>query len=157
MKKLFMVLPLVFLLCLTFGYQHGEDVAEGPVMDNEAEDNPSLAGTYVYELEGEEGMAILTETHFIWLLNSKTRKPFKGEKPTESELADAFRSLTADGGTYSFTGPSRAKIHRLFSSVPNWVGTEFEFEYEFDGDVMKYWIIQPDGSRGPMGKSRKIK
>jgi uncharacterized protein (TIGR02246 family) len=37
MKKLFMVLPLVFLLCLTFGCQKGEDVAEEPVVDVEAD------------------------------------------------------------------------------------------------------------------------
>ena len=37
MKKLFMVLPLVFLLCFTFGCQQGEEVAEGPVVDVEAE------------------------------------------------------------------------------------------------------------------------
>ena len=33
MKKLFMVLPLVFLLCLTFSCQKGEEVAEEPAMD----------------------------------------------------------------------------------------------------------------------------
>ena len=37
MKKLFMVLPLVFLLCFTFGCQQGEEVAEEPVVDVEAE------------------------------------------------------------------------------------------------------------------------
>ncbi|MGD8539100.1 MAG: SgcJ/EcaC family oxidoreductase [Candidatus Aminicenantes bacterium] len=37
MKKLFMVLPLVFLLCLTFGCQKAEEVAEKPVVDVEAE------------------------------------------------------------------------------------------------------------------------
>jgi len=127
------------------------------MVDVEAEDTPSLVGTYVYELEDEEGMVIWTETHFIWLLNSKTRIPFKDEEPTESEKAVAFTSLTADGGTYTFSGPSRITVHRFFSSVPNLVGTEFTFEYEFDGDLIKYWIIQSDGSRGPMGKARKIK
>ncbi len=37
MKKLFMVLPLVFLLCFTFSCQQGEEVAEEPVIDVEAE------------------------------------------------------------------------------------------------------------------------
>ena len=37
MKKLFMVIPLVFLLCLTFSCQKGEEVAEEPVVDVEAE------------------------------------------------------------------------------------------------------------------------
>jgi ketosteroid isomerase-like protein len=37
MKKLFMVLPLVFLLCFSFSCQKGEEVAEEPVVDVEAE------------------------------------------------------------------------------------------------------------------------
>ncbi len=37
MKKLLMILPLVFMLCLTFGCQKAEEVAEEPVVDVEAE------------------------------------------------------------------------------------------------------------------------
>jgi hypothetical protein len=156
MKKLLMILPLVLVLCFTFSCQKAEEVAEEPAVDVEAEDSPSLVGTYIYELEGAEGMNIWTETHFIWLLTSKARMPFKGDEPTETEMASAFTSLTADGGTYTITGPSRITVHRLFSSDPSLVGTEFTFEYEIDGNLVKYWVIRPDGSRGPEGRSRKI-
>ncbi len=37
MKKMFMILPLVILLCLTFGCQKAEEVAEESVVDVEAE------------------------------------------------------------------------------------------------------------------------
>ncbi len=37
MKKLLLILPLVFLLCFTFGCQKGEEVAEEPLVDIEAE------------------------------------------------------------------------------------------------------------------------
>jgi len=37
MKKLLMVIPLVFLLCFTFGCQQGEEVAEEPTVDVEAD------------------------------------------------------------------------------------------------------------------------
>jgi ketosteroid isomerase-like protein len=37
MKKRFMILPLVFLLCFAFGCQKAEEVAEKPVVDVEAE------------------------------------------------------------------------------------------------------------------------
>ncbi|UCE42252.1 MAG: lipocalin-like domain-containing protein [Candidatus Aminicenantes bacterium] len=157
MKKLFMILPMVVLLCFAFGCQQGEEVAAEPAVDVKAEDSSSIVGTYIYELEDQEGIAIWTETHFIYLLTSKMRMPFKDEEPTESEKAAAFTSLTADGGTYTFSGPSRITVHRLFSSDPNLVGTEFMFDFEIDGDSAKYWIIQPDGSRGPEGRSRKIK
>ena len=39
MKKLFIILPLVFLLCFTFGCQQGEEVAEEPVVVVEADIN----------------------------------------------------------------------------------------------------------------------
>ena len=37
MKKLFMVLPLVFLFCFTYSCQKAEEVAEEPVVDVEAD------------------------------------------------------------------------------------------------------------------------
>ncbi|NIM59869.1 MAG: hypothetical protein GTO16_13160, partial [Candidatus Aminicenantes bacterium] len=37
MKKLLSVIPLVILLCFTFGCQQGEEVAEEPVVDVEAD------------------------------------------------------------------------------------------------------------------------
>ena len=37
MKKLLMVLPLVFLLCFTFGCQKGEETVEKPAVDVEAD------------------------------------------------------------------------------------------------------------------------
>jgi len=37
MKKLLLILPLVFLLCFTFGCQQGEEVAEEPVVEVEAD------------------------------------------------------------------------------------------------------------------------
>jgi uncharacterized protein (TIGR02246 family) len=36
-KKLLSILPLVILLCFTFGCQQGEDAAEKPAVDSEAE------------------------------------------------------------------------------------------------------------------------
>ncbi len=37
MKKLRMIIPLVILLCFTFSYQQGEEIAEEPAVDVEAE------------------------------------------------------------------------------------------------------------------------
>jgi uncharacterized protein (TIGR02246 family) len=37
MKKLCMILPLIFLLCFTFSCQQGKEVAEEPVVDVEAD------------------------------------------------------------------------------------------------------------------------
>ena len=43
MKKLFMVLPLVFLLCFSISYVQGGEVAEEPEVDVEAEREAVLA------------------------------------------------------------------------------------------------------------------
>lgn len=122
----------------------------------EANDSP-LVGVWEYELENEEGMCIYTDTHFIWVLSQKDRKSFQGDQPTESEKAEAFSSAHAYFNTYEHVGPSRVTVHTLFSTSPSSPGTEFTFEYEFEGDLMKYWIIQPDGTRGTMGKARRVK
>lgn len=124
---------------------------------NSSKESPSVVGTYEYVLEDQEGSAMLTETHFIWLLSNKGRKPFQGEQPTDAEKAAAFDSSFAEAGTYKFVGPSRITCHRLFSTNPTLVGKEFTWEYEFEGELCKYWIIQPDGSRGPMGTSRRLR
>lgn len=124
---------------------------------NSPKESPSVIGTYEYVLEDMEGMCIITETHAIWVLSNKKRKPFQGEQPTDAEKAVAFDSAGAAVATYKFVGPSRITVHQLFSTNPNNVGTEFTWEYEFERELMKYWILQPDGSRGPMGKVRRVR
>lgn len=118
--------------------------------------SPSIIGTYIYELDGQEGIAILTKTHCTFIITGKNRKSFQGSEPSEAEKAAAFTSANADGGTYKFVGPSKVTVHRLFSINPQLVGTEFTFEYEFEGDICKYWVLQEDGKRGPLGKARRI-
>lgn len=124
---------------------------------NSPQESPSVIGTYEYVLEDLEGMCITTESYVIWVLSNKNRKPFQGEQPTDAEKAAAFDGSFAEVGTYKFVGPSRITIHRLFSTNPNLVGKELTFEYEFEGELQKYWILKPDGSRGPMGMARRLR
>jgi pimeloyl-ACP methyl ester carboxylesterase len=71
MKKLFIVLPLVFLLCFTFGLQQGEEVAEEPVVDVAKKTEPTIAVdnaisadgvSIAYEVRGE-GVPALVFVH----------------------------------------------------------------------------------------------
>lgn len=117
---------------------------------------PSVVGTYEYVLEGQEGMTIWTKTHFVWVITPKGRKPLEMQNASDSAKAAAFSGVVAGAGTYEFVGPSRIRIHRLYSSNPNLVGKDFTFEYEFKGDLCHYWILNPDGTRGSMGTSRRI-
>ncbi len=72
MKKLLMILPLVFLLCFTFGCRQGEEVTEEPVVDVEADiaairglfeqfDSTATAGL------AEEWMSLLSDD-VIWMV-----------------------------------------------------------------------------------------
>ncbi len=53
MKKLFMILPLVFLLCLTFSCQKAEEVAEEPAVDVEAEEEAIRAADIAWAKTAE--------------------------------------------------------------------------------------------------------
>ena len=116
----------------------------------------SIAGTYEYVLDDREGIAVLTETHFGWIVTEKNRSSFSSESPTDAEKADAFSSTIAGAGTHKLVGPSRVTAKWLYNVNPSAVGKEFTWEYEQDGDTMKYWVLQEDGSRGPMGRSRRV-
>jgi ketosteroid isomerase-like protein len=61
MKKLFMVLPLVFLLCFTFSCQQGEEVAEEPVVDVEADIESVRA-----EIQARSKALVAAEEAFDW-------------------------------------------------------------------------------------------
>jgi ketosteroid isomerase-like protein len=71
MKKLFMVLPLVFLICFTFACQKGEEVAEKPVVDVEAE-KAAIRETMKIAVEGinnhdiQAHLSTLTEDFETW-------------------------------------------------------------------------------------------
>jgi hypothetical protein len=149
MKKQFKSCLVIILLALT-------QMLSVSLIAQDSRKSPSILGTFIYELDEQEGMCIVTKTHFVWVLTGKNRKPFQGAEPTEAEKAAAYTGTNSEGGTYKYVGPSRITIHRLFSTNPGLVGKEFTFEYEFEGELCKYWILQSDGSRGPMGKSRRI-
>jgi len=118
------------------------------------EQSPSIVGVYEYMLEGREGMSVFTKNHVIWILADKGRT--LSELSTTADSANAFATAAGHAGTYEIVGPSTIKIHRIHSTNPNFVGRSFAFQYEFDGDVLKYWVLRPDGTRGSMGSARKI-
>ena len=55
MKKLLLVIPLVILLCFTFGCQQGEEVAEEPAVDVEADTEAIKAWLERYVTNNNEG------------------------------------------------------------------------------------------------------
>jgi ketosteroid isomerase-like protein len=61
MKKLLMILPLVFLLCLTFSCQKAEEVAEEPVVDVKADVESIRA-----EVKARSKALVAAEEAFDW-------------------------------------------------------------------------------------------
>ena len=118
---------------------------------------PQFTGTWEYVLDDSEGMYIGTATHYAAILVSKDRSPFESAPPTEAEQAAAYSStIFASGGTWSCEG-NVATITHLYSRNPNEKGTSFKFEFEVEGDTIKYWVLNAEGERGDMGMSRRMK
>jgi ketosteroid isomerase-like protein len=71
MKKLLMIIPLVILLCFTFSCQQGEEVAEEPAVDIEAEE-AAIRETMKTAIEGlnnhdiQAHLSTLTEDFETW-------------------------------------------------------------------------------------------
>ncbi len=109
----------------------------------------------MYEMEGRKAMNIITPTHGIWMNVAEDRVDFAGETPTQEEKAAAYDAFQATAGSWSCEG-KRCTFTRLFDKQMELAGTSFGFEYEVEGNLCRYWIIQPDGSRGPEGLARKL-
>ncbi len=90
MKKLLMVIPLVFLLCFTFSCQQGEEVAEEPVVDVEAEKEAVAECFHAYvdtAVEGDiEKLKSFYHPEMSWW-------DYKQEHPVGIEVDMRFRTL----------------------------------------------------------------
>jgi hypothetical protein len=144
MKKIFAIITIIFILFAP----GGEALAQSK--------KSSLTGVWKYELEGWEGMAIISPTHFIWLLTDKNRKPFSSATPTVSEKASAYEAINVAFGTWELETDSRGKNKILYASNPDTKGGFVRYDFEMKGDNFNYWVIQPDGSRSAPGKCRKL-
>ena len=102
MKKLFMILPLVMVLCFTFSCQQGEEAAEEAKAEQEepkevmtlAQERQAIAEAYVKfsEIFSTGNASALADlyTEDAWLL-SQTGDMFKGREGIETFWAGAFQ------------------------------------------------------------------
>jgi hypothetical protein len=116
----------------------------------------SLTGVWKYELDGWEGMAIFSPTHFIWVLTDKTRQPFTNQTPTIPQKAKAYEAINSASGTWELELDNRGKNKIMYASDPRSIGHFVRYDFEMVGNEFNYWVIQPDGSRGAPGKCRKL-
>jgi len=102
MKKLFMILPLAFLLCFNFSCQQGEEVAEEVKAEQEepkevmalAQERQAIAEANIKFSEifntGDAAALASLYTEDAWLI-SQTGEMFKGREGIEAFWAGAFQ------------------------------------------------------------------
>jgi len=117
---LFMFICLVFIVlsCKDGENQEAKDTNVSP-----------LVGTWEYT-DNQEGLAIFTETHFIWVIKS---------------LVDTTESTFAAAGTYSFSD-SLFTWNATYSTFPN--RTNLQTVSTFEGDMTYFKILDSVGFRG---------
>jgi hypothetical protein len=123
MKKIFMVLPLVFLLCLAFGCQQGEEVAEEPAVDIAAESEAMKEVFWVYAnglVKAEEQWASILEDDVI---------TFRGDKEDFVEWVTNRRSQ----GLF-VKNQSILKIELSASGDMGYVAFSFDYVQEEEGE-----------------------
>jgi len=149
MKKLLLILPLVFLLCLTFGCQKGEEMAEEPAVDVAA-DVEAIKGiideiTRTWNEGDYEGNMVLIDEEAMFLLaNGPT---LKGIEEIRSLYSNSFNMNTFDLTT------TTDEIHvcgDLAFSRDNWKGSinpkDGSKPTLFDNKVITIFKRQSDGS-----------
>lgn len=115
-----------------------------------------VLGVWKYQLKKQEGVSIVTPTHFIWIINQKNRSEFVKEELSQTEQIKAYEAMNVAAGTVTYLGDKRIKMTYTHHSTPQLVGTSFEWTYEKEGDLLQFWIMQDDGSKGPRMQSKKL-
>lgn len=141
MKKSILLLTLVLVLGFTL-------LSQSPPAE--------VLGVWKYQLETQEGMSIVTPTHFIWVITAKNRSDFQAENPSIAEKVKAYDAMNVAAGTVTYLGNKKIKFTYTHHSTPQLVGTSFEWTYEKEGDLLQFWIIQDDGSKGPQMQSKRL-
>jgi hypothetical protein len=96
-----------------------------------------LTGAWELVSDSHNGLAVFTDTHFNVTWTAKNRAKFKGDKPTDEEAAEAYRTLSTAAGTYEISGETLI-FHRYVNRNPNWTGLDVHSEFSIDGDQLTF-------------------
>ncbi|MEA5441594.1 hypothetical protein [Cyanobium gracile] len=98
-------------------------------------------GTWDYVAPSKPGRAVVTKLadgrhHLVWIASEA--------------------GATAAGAWEATCEGSRRTWRILFPSDPGTVGLKVLEEFEVSGDAIRFWLLGPDGKRGPMGGARRL-
>ena len=138
MKKLFMILPLVFLLCFTFSCQQGEEVAEEPVVDVEAEKAvvKALIDDFLicWKTEDMELFSIIfAQDDDMVVFGTDAAEHFIGWEPMKESMQKQFDSLDT---MQVVTRKLSIKIHK--SAEVAWISFLMDAKGEAMGEPFEF-------------------
>ena len=118
-------------------------------------DCAAYAGVWRYDVEGQEGLMIVSGNYAIGLMTTVGR-PQLGEAPTEAALAGAFETANA------FAVQIRCEDDRVYNEVlynlnPNAAGSAGVSANELSGNEIQWWMLAEDGSRGERLSATRVK
>jgi hypothetical protein len=98
-------------------------------------------GTWDYVSPSKPGRAVVTKLadgrhHLVWIVSEGGN--------------------TAAGVWEAPCEGSRRTWRILFPPEPGTVGLKVVEEFEVSGDAIRFWLLGPDGKRGPMGGARRL-
>jgi hypothetical protein len=162
MKNLSLLSLLIVLFiggCVDKGAGPGEknaDTAEGRIKSMNREVMPNLAGTwklisfhskdssgqttYSFGKDAQGRLIYEANGRMAVQLMNPSRPRFASDDPTvtsEAEVRAAFDGYTAYYGTYSVNPEEQTIVHHIEAALlPNWVGTDQQRHFEFDGKYL---------------------
>ena len=147
--------PLLLLLLVVLGT--GSPLTAAPPTPNHCD---KYLGVWEYVDPSPPGRAIISKHgdkySIVWLTTDGDRKLPAGAPTTEAQKAQAYSTASAAAAELT-CGPKRDRVRILYHLNPSEVGTEFEIEAESTPDGLRWWFLRPDGTRGNMGASRRLK
>ena len=100
-----------------------------------------LIGAWKLISDTKEGTAFYTERQYSVVVMGKNRIRFKGDEPTQDEMADAYRTFWASSGTYEISNQAVNIFKEIICRNPNEIGREAYREFTVENAKMKDRIV----------------
>ena len=95
-----------------------------------------LTGAWEIIEDNYKGLFVLTDTHYSHAFMQTERRNFQDESnPTDAEAADAYKTMIAGAGIYTYEG-NRLTISEDMNRVPNGAGRPGTWEVSLEGDIL---------------------